>query len=401
MRIAYLVSEYPHIRHTYLLREIRGLRSLGFEIKVIAVRPDLRSPADYTSEEQDEFANAHYILKSSTVKLLWAQVHTLLTRPAGYARGLAAAFRYGRLHPRRTMYGLFYLAEAVASGRWIELQKLPHVHTHYASTVAWIMASVFRIPVSMTIHGSGEFEDPIGFRLREKIAASEFVITISNFGRSELMRSAPDSEWRKIEVCRLGVELLRFSPRPFRPDPQPFELLCVGGIAPPRSFEMLIRAMAQLERDGRDALLRLVGDGPDRPALERLANELGVEHRVNFEGWKNQDQLRALYHRADLFVFSSLAEGIPVALMEAMAMEIPCVVSRVSGIPELVRDGLDGLLVAVSDEQAIVRALTHLMDDQNLRRLMGESARKHIAAEYNLKNNLEQLAHIFSRRLAR
>ncbi len=401
MRIAYLISEYPHIRHAYLLREIRGLRKLGWEIEVVALRPDSRSLDEYTKEEQEERTSTHYILKSNPIKFLWAHLYTLFTRPAGYARGIAAGLRYGRFHPRRTVYGLFYFTETIAAGWWITHRKMAHVHTHYASTVAWMMASVFRIPISMTIHGSGEFDDPTGFRLREKVDISEFVVAISFFGRSQLMRAVSDSQWSKIEICRLGVELEQFAPRPFRRDPHPFELLCVGGMARPRSFHLLIHAMERLKHEGRNAILRFVGDGPDRAALERLASELGVADRVRFEGWKDQDQLRDLYQRADLFVFSSFAEGIPVVLMEAMAMEIPCVAPRITGIPELIRDGVDGFLAAASDQQEIVRAIARLMDDRELRQRMGEAAKKHIEAEYDLRKNIHQLSEIFSRRLGR
>lgn len=400
MRIAYLVSEYPHIRHAYLLREIRGLRKLGWEIEVVAVRPDARSANEYTKEEREEAASTHYVLRGGGAAFLWAHLHTLATRPAGYARGLAAAFRYGRFHPRGTLYGLFYFAEAVAAGRRIALRKLSHVHTHYASTVAWMMSSVFNIPISMTIHGSGEFDDPEGFRLREKVQASEFVIAISYFGRSQLMRAVSDNQWAKIEICRLGVEPEEFLPRPFQPDRQPFELLCVGGMARPRSFQVLVHAMARLRHQGRNVILRFVGDGPDRAVLERLVKELGLTDRVKFDGWKRQDELPDLYRRADLFVFSSFAEGIPVVLMEAMAMEIPCVAPAIAGIPELIRDGVDGFLTAASDENGVVCAVARLMDDSSLRRRMGEAARKHIEAEYSLRKNVEALAEIFSRRLA-
>lgn len=399
MRIGYLVSEYPHIRHAYLLREIRGLRKLGWEPDVIALRPDRRPQAQYTREESEEFASTTYILRLGGARIVWAHLHTLLTCAPGYASGLASALRYGRFHPRRTVYGLFYFAEAVAAGWLVRRRKLKHLHTHYASTLAWMMARVFGIPVSMTIHGSGEFDDPEGFRLREKVEISKFVCAISYFGRSQIMRATSGEQWSKIEICRLGVDPAEFAPRPFRPEPRPFELLCVGGMARPRAFHVVVGALAQLRGEGRDAILRLVGDGPDRPALERLARELGAADRVVFEGWKNHAQLRSIYQSADVFVFSSFAEGIPVVLMEAMAMEIPCVASRITGIPELIRDGVDGLLTAASDEREMARAIARLMDDAPFRRRLGQAARAHIVEEYNLPRNIQALAGIFRRRL--
>jgi glycosyltransferase involved in cell wall biosynthesis len=398
MRIAYLLSEYPHIRHAYLMREIRGLRDLGMELQVVAVRPDPRRPEQQTAAEREEQAHTHYVLGAGRWKLAWAHVRTLFTRPRGYLRGIASTLQYGRFHPVRTFYAWIYLTEALAAGWWIQDQQLSHVHTHYASTLAWLMARVFGLPVSMTIHGSGEFDDPEGFRLLEKVEIAQFVRAISFFGRSQIMRAVPYSEWGKIELCRLGVDPAEFGARPFRVDPHPFELLCVGGMARPRAFETLIQAVAVLARQKRNVVLRLVGDGLERPALEQLADSLGLADCIVFEGWQSQNQLPSFYERADAFVLSTFAEGIPVVLMEAMAMEIPCIATQVAGIPELVRDGIDGLLVAPSDEHGLAGAVTRLMDDPKLRLDLGRAARAHILKDYDLRRNLQALSAIFRRR---
>jgi colanic acid/amylovoran biosynthesis glycosyltransferase len=399
MRIAYLLSQYPHIRHAYLLREIRGLRDLGIELEVIAVRPDTRPSERQTPQEREEQAHTHYILGGANWTLAWAHIHTCLTRPIGYARGLLGALRYGRFQPARTFYGLIYLTEALAAGRWIRSRNLSHVHTHYASTLTWLIVMVFDLPVSVTIHGSGEFDDPEGFRLRDKVEAAQFVRVISFFGRSQIMRAVPAGEWRKIEICRLGVDPAEFPARPFRRDPEPFELLCVGGMARPRAFETLIQAVALLAAQERKVILRLVGDGPERPALEQLAVSLGVSRCVIFEGWQGQNELRRFYEHADAFVLSSFAEGIPVVLMEAMAMEIPCIANYIAGIPELLRDGIDGLLVPASDEKGLAGAIARLMDDPELRLRLGRASRTHVLEDYNLPRNIEALGAIFRRRL--
>lgn len=113
----------------------------------------------------------------------------------------------------------------------------------------------------------------------------------------------------------------------------------------------------------------------------------------------NQDRIRALYGTADVFALASFAEGIPVVLMEAMAMEIPCVTTFITGIPELIRDGVDGLLVAPSDEEALAGALARLMDDPALRRTLGPAGRRRVAERYELTRNVEVLAKVFQKRL--
>jgi colanic acid/amylovoran biosynthesis glycosyltransferase len=400
LRLAYLVSQYPFIRHTYLLREIRQLREVGWDISVIAIRPDDRAPTELTSEEREEAASTHYLLGNGIARLIFLQLRTFFTHPAGYFRGLSCALSYGRFDPVRTLYGLAYFAEAVAAGVWLEANNFFHVHTHYASTVAWILSRIFPIRISMTIHGSAEFDDTAGFRLRDKVIASESVIVISYFGRSQIMRAVPYVQWSKIEICPLGIDPESFPLADFRRDPEPFELLSVGGMASPRAVHILIQSAAILVRKGRRIVLRLVGDGPDRQLLQRLASELNLRDIVIFEGWKNQDELRAIYARTDIFVFSSFAEGIPVVLMEAMAHGLPCVAPRITGIPELIEHGVDGLLFTVSDEQELAAAIERLMDDPDSRLKIRQCARQKIENKYNSNRNVRALSDIFKRRLA-
>jgi len=162
-----------------------------------------------------------------------------------------------------------------------------------------------------------------------------------------------------------------------------------------------VAAVDRLARAGRAVRLRVVGDGPDRAALEHDVAARGLAGHVVFEGAVNQDRIRALYAQADAFALASFAEGIPVVLMEAMAMEIPCVTTCITGIPELVRDGIDGLLVAPSDDEALAAALGRLMDDAALRRRLGEAGRRRVEEKYDLSRNTDRLAEIFRRRLAR
>lgn len=388
--IAYLVSEYPHIRHAYLLREIRGLRKLGWNIETLAMRHEIRASGNYTAEEREERDRCFYVLHAGASRILGSILGTLLRQPAGFLRGLAASFGFGRR-------GLFYFAEALVAGRHVQARGIAHVHTHYASTVALLMRRIFPVEVSMSIHGSGEFDEPRSFHLADKIAASDFVRAISFFGRSQIMRACPADRWESIEVCRLGVDPAAAPDRPLRRRDAAFRLLCVGGMAPPRAFDVLIEAVAALRNPAIS--LTLVGDGPDRGRLEKLAARRNIAGQVEFAGWKTQDELRPIYAGADAFVFSSFAEGVPVVLMEAMSAALPCVAPWLAGIPELIRDGVDGLLTAPSDAAGMAAAIARLYESPELCRSLGDSARARIEKEYNLERNIELLSEILSRRL--
>jgi colanic acid/amylovoran biosynthesis glycosyltransferase len=390
--LAYLLSQYPAINHPFMLREVRRLRELGFEIQVASVRPPDRPFDKLTPVEQEEVCSTFYIKTSGLESLLRAHLATLFTRPASYVRGLFRALRTGPS-------GILYFAEAVIAGHWMMRHGLSHVHIHYCSTVGWIAARIFPITMSVTFHGQAEFVNPHGFQLREKIRASLFCRAISLHGRSQMLKVIDYREWPKIEVAFLGVDPREFAPRPFRAHPDPFQIACVGQLAPVKGQHMLLAAMDLLARDGRRVLLRIAGDGPDRAGLEQDIASRKLARHVVMEGFLNQDKLRALYAECDALALPSFAEGIPVVLMEAMAMEIPCVATWITGIPEIIRHETDGLLAPPGDAEALARAIARLMDDPELRRNLGQLARLRIMEKFDLQRNTEHLAEIFRRRI--
>jgi colanic acid/amylovoran biosynthesis glycosyltransferase len=210
-----------------------------------------------------------------------------------------------------------------------------------------------------------------------------------------LMKISDTEHWAKIKLTPLGVDPDRFLPQPPAALSKVFEVICVGRLVPSKGQHVLLAAIHRLRSRGRIVNLRLVGDGPDRASLEQAARRLAIRQNVIFEGSVNQDEIRALFAQADVFALASFAEGIPVVLMEAMAMEIPCVTTWITGIPELIRDTVEGLLVAPSDEVALADALARLMDDGELRRRLGAAGRKRVMDRYNLRPNVGLLAEVF------
>jgi colanic acid/amylovoran biosynthesis glycosyltransferase len=393
LKIAYLLSQYPAVNHVFMLREVCSLRKLGLDVQVASIRNADRNPGLMTTAEQAEARTTYYVKSTGLFGLVLAHVHTLVSRPGHYIRGLAGVVRYGPL------YGLFYFIEAVAVGYWMRRHGLSHVHTHYASTVGFLVGRIFPVTISITIHGPAEFQDPAGSRLAEKVHASLFCCAISQYGVSQLMYACGYREWPKLELTALGVALDAFPPRPFRPGPSLFRIVCAGRLAPEKGQHVLIAAMAALVKEGRDIRLRFAGDGPDRMALRQDVEERGLSDRISFEGNVNQDKLLELYRESDALVLSSFAEGLPVVLMEAMAMEIPCVAPWVNGIPEIVTHETDGLLVPPGDAQALAHAIGRLMDDTELRRALGQKARLKILEKFDLQRNTEHLAAVFRGRL--
>jgi glycosyltransferase involved in cell wall biosynthesis len=397
--MAYLLSQYPAVNHVFMLREIRFLRQLGIEIQVASIRNPDRDPGLMTAAEREEARSTYYVKSSGLFRLMQAHLHTLASRPGRYIRGLADALHNRSEGRPQALYGLFYFTEAVAVGYWMRRHGLSHVHTHYAATVGVLVGRIFPVTLSIAFHGPAEFEDPVGSRLAEKVQACLFCCAISQYGVSQLMYACGYPEWPKLELTALGVDPNGFPPRPFRAKPSPFQIICVGRLAAVKGQHVLIAAMAALVQEGRDIRLRVAGDGPDRIALRQDAENRGLADCVSFEGNVNQDKLLDLYRESDALVLSSFAEGLPVVLMEAMAMEIPCVAPWVNGIPEIVTNATDGLLVPPGDALALARAIGRLMDDAELRRTLGQNARVKILDKFDLRRNTERLADVFRRRL--
>lgn len=399
MRLAYLVSQYPAVNHTFILREIRGLRASGFDIDVISIRPPDRPAAAMTADEREELARTRAVKDISIPAALAAHLAEAAANPGGYLRGFRQALRMGRGSPAAILAHLFYFAEAVIAGRWMRAAGVTHFHTHFSSTVGVLMARIFPLTWSITIHGPEEFNDVAGFFLAEKIRTARFAVAISSYARSQILRCCDPAMWDKVHTCRLGVDGSVFEPRPEPGGGGPPEIVCVGRLAPVKAQYILIEAILVLAGRGVPAVLRLVGDGPDRRMLEESAARMGIADRVIFDGWRNQDEVRERYRSATVFAMASFAEGIPVVLMEAMSMEIPVLATRIMGIPELIEDGASGVLVPPADPDALAGGLERLLRDAELRRRLGPAGRKKVLADFDLRANCAALEKIFRKYL--
>ena len=393
-RVAYLISRYPAINHTFILREVLALRSLGFDIQTIAIRGADRPDAALTPAELNERKRTVQVLPFGA-NFVRAHLAAVALHPAGYLAGLLLALRLGRSNLRARIFHLIYFAEAVVAGYAAKRAGFRHVHAHFSSTVGLIAARVFGLHLSVTIHGPDEFRNPEAFAMREKVANARFIATISHYGRSQVMLSSDPGDWGKVEVCRLGVDPSVFMPGPKREAAEPFRVICVGRLAPVKAQQILIGACAKLVKAGWRLRLHLVGSGPDEGRLKQFTESIEMGAHVVFEGPRNQDEVIALYRQSDVFALASFGEGVPVVLMEAMAMELPCVATWVNGVPELIRDGEEGLLVAPSDVEGLARAIGELLKNPELRVRLGRAGRERVLRDYDLRTNTLTLADVF------
>jgi colanic acid/amylovoran biosynthesis glycosyltransferase len=396
-RLGYVVSQYPATNHTFILREIRTLRRLGFDIDVVSIRPPDRPLDTMSSEEAEEAALTYSVLASGWPRILWINLTVLFKMPIAYLSALLYALRLTDWSLRKVPPYAAYFAEAVVAGNYLMRRGVRHAHTHFASTVTLLMTRVFPIGFSATFHGPDEFNDVVGFHMAAKVEKARWIATISRFAASQTMKASLPRYWDKIHALQLGVDPGAFAPRQaVAKTRETFHVLCVGRLAAAKAQHILIQAIGRIVEQGHTGIkLTLVGAGPERELLEETVGSRNLRPYVEFTGACNHDHVIEFYSRTDVFAMASFAEGIPVVLMEAMAMEIPCVATWITGIPELIRAEVDGLLVPPADPDALAAAILRLMDDPALGARLGKSARQKVLAEYNLTRNTERLAEVF------
>ncbi len=364
MRIAYLVNQYPMPSQTFIRREIRALEALGQPIQ----RYSIRSGAGLVVDDDDlkEVRRTRSVLRGrrSLVGLVRSTLATLLTDTTGFIRASALALRLGRRSQRGIGVHLVYLAEACVLRRWFAEDEIDHVHCHFgtnAPAVALLVRTLGGPRYSFTVHGPEEFDSPGPLRLREKVHGSAFVIAISSFGRSQLYRWSDKADWPKIHVVRCGLDASFLELEP-PPTPDVDRLVCVGRLGEQKGQHILLEAVAQLVDDGRPVHVVLAGEGPMRPELESAIADSGLSDKVTITGWIDNAQVRREILGSRAVVLPSFAEGLPVALMESLALARPVVTTAIAGVPELVDDGC-GWVVPAGSVEALSSALAEVLDE--------------------------------------
>ena len=401
-RIGYLISQYPAYSHTFILREVLQLREFGMAISVASINAPDRTIDKLTTIEQSEAEACFYVKQQGPANALRAIGRSLSSHPVGLIRGLWQSIKLGGWDLKRSCYQLFYLIEALLIGQWMRQQNLSHLHVHFATpaaSVGMLCKTVFGISFSFTVHGPDEFYDAPGYRLPEKIIAADFILCISYYARSQIMKLSPVSAWAKLDICRLGVDPKHFKPLPQTGKPNRKQLLCIGRLTSAKGQAILLEAMALLLQKSSPLQLTIVGMGPDYDSLKMYTQTLGIQNHVNFTGAIDQDHIIDFYQAADIFVLPSFAEGLPVVLMEAMAMGIPCISTAITGIPELIQHRQNGLLVSASDVEGLAGAIQELTENSQLYNQLAETGRRKVMAEYDLFCNGQHLFNTLQRRL--
>jgi colanic acid/amylovoran biosynthesis glycosyltransferase len=396
MRIAYLVNQYPTVSHSFIRREILALERRGVEVVRISLREWDAGLLD--AENQLEHERTRYVLREGAPALLLALGRMLFTRPVPLLRALALAFRMGWRGERSLPVHFIYLAEACRIEPWLRAEGIQHLHAHFGTNSAEVAMLVHALGGprwSFTIHGPKEYDNVQLLGLAEKIRRCTFVVAISSFGRSQLYRLVGHQHWSKVRVVHCGLEPAFFAAAA-SPPPPARRLVCVGRLCEQKGQLLLVEASHRLAMRGVVFDLVLAGDGELRAEIEASISRHKLQGRVRVTGWISGAEVREQILASRALVLPSFAEGLPIVLMEAMALRRPVISTFVAGIPELVQSGNTGWLVPAGDVEALVDAMQACLEAraETLIR-MGDAAQKRVLKRHSVDTAAAQLAKLF------
>lgn len=357
MKIAYLVNQYPKISHSFIRREILALERNGYDVQRLAMRGWAGELRD--EDDMRERAITRYVLQDGALALAIDVLRMAVKRPGPLLKALALACRIGVRSDRPLPLHLIYVAEACRIVPWMEAHGARHLHAHFGtnSTEVAMLAAMLGGPAySFTVHGPEEFDKPEFLWLTEKIRRSAFVVAVSSFGRSQLFRWAAYADWAKVQVVHCGIDPGFYAVAP-RQIPAAPRLVCVGRLCEQKGQMLLVRAVQKVVASGIPIHVVLAGDGEMRGEVEKLIEECALKEHISITGWINGEQVREEMLNARAMVLPSFAEGLPVVVMEAMALRRPVLTTYIAGIPELVQDGENGWLFPAGDVDAIASAM--------------------------------------------
>lgn len=402
MRLAVFTSKYPARVATFFERDMRALVEAGVEIDVFPIHPlderMWRYAQPILDAEMLPRERVHHLGFLESVARLGMRTGRPLARFLGDAATVsAAALRYGPVSLAKTAY--------VLPKAWAAAERFADRYDHvlaywgnYAGTCAYLFHRLHRrrVPFSIWLHAGTDLYFRPAY-LRQKLEHADSIITCCAFNRTFILERYPEVAHRlapKIHVCYHGLDLPAF---PYRPDGRPLhKVIGVGRLARDKGFAYLLYAVPDLVRRGIAVEVEIVGDGPERRTLERLARKLGIADRVRFRGWLRFDDVRSAMSEATILVHPSdgLGDGLPNVLREAMALGTPVIASRVAGIPEALDDGRCGILVPPKDVAALANAIATLLADAALRGTFADRARRHTEQHFDLMRNGAHLAEL-------
>lgn len=391
LRLAYFTNRYPAVSHTFIRRELLELERRGHSIERVAIRRAESNPVD--AADRAEQQRTFHLLEQPRHQLALQALLALLLAPIGALRALALALRLASHSDRGFARHLAYWGEALVLRRRFARSGVEHVHVHFGTNPACV-ALLLRVMggprFSFTVHGPDEFDAPEALALAQKIAGAQFVVGISHFAAAQLQRWARPQDWEKIHVVRCTVgEAFLGAPAP---DAAGEGFICVGRLSAQKGHFLLVDALKLLRERGVRTRVVFAGDGELRTELEHEIDAAGLGEQIEITGWIDEAQIRARIRGARALVLASFAEGLPMVIMEALAVGRPVIATRIAAIAELVENEQSGWLVTSGRADLLADAMQDCLatDPQRLAQMAAHGKRA-VAERHNTRLEGERL----------
>lgn len=394
--IAYVMSRFPKLTETFILQEVIAMEESGVRVELF---PLLRQRDRIVQPEAVRLSARAFYQPFISAPILRSNLTRLLRQPRAYVGALIAVIS-GTIGSKNYLVGgLAIFPKVVHMAGEIERLGVDHIHCHFANHPALAGLLLQRLtgtPFSFTAHGTDLHVDR--HMLCQKVSEAAFVVAISDDNQRVIAAECGEGASGSVRVIHCGVDTRHFAPPTRLPkESSRFSIVCVGTLHEVKGQRFLVEACCELRAAGIDFTCRFIGEGVDRKMLEGLVRDAGLIDQVRFEGARTGPEVAAILRESDVLVAPSVStrrgqrEGIPVALMEAMSTGLSVVASGISGIPELVRDHENGLLVPPGDSAELARVLRRLHDDPSLRIELGRAARATVVRDFDVRRNAEQL----------
>lgn len=385
-RVLYVVSQFPSLSETFIVREIQALIDRGLDVHILS----LKESRERIVQPQAAALLDRVLHPAGRLRTLVAVAGAVLRKPVASLGFLAMML--GEMWRRPTILAKNVVAICRALGRIGEIRAFDPQLLHapwatYPATVAWFLSRLLDLPFSFTSRAHDIFIDDHMMAGKLKNAALAVAITEYNVRFMARWMPAPGAIPVHVIHSSLNLPELAF----VRDGRLPGKLLSVGRLVPMKGFDILLNALAELRTRGIDLTCTVIGEGPERARLENLRTALGLDAVVEFPGAMPQAEVVRHMTESTLMVLPCVvapngqSDGIPNVLMESMATGLPVVSTRISGIPELVEDGVSGRLVAAGDAIALADAVQALLDDAHQRDSFAGAGRRKVERDFDVR----------------
>lgn len=402
--IAYILDFFPVISETFITNEIIKLNKIGYKVLIFprenTIGKEYGAVIHHDSRKLMKDVHYFYNIQNrwSKLQLLVYHLFFMINSPVNYFKTFHFSKKYGTKIFKLFIRSILYATK-------FRRMRIFHIHAHFAldaCSLALLISKLTNIPFSFTIHAHDIFVPELADIAVEKFHHAQFVACISEYNKNYILKQFPGINSHKIKIIHCGLDVEKIEPRNENievKEKDNYTILSVGRLVGQKGFKHLIRACQILkEKENLQFTCKIIGDGKDRKKLKKIISELNLDETVNLLGSQEQNDVIKNMRNADLFVLpcvrdeDGFMDGIPVALMEAMALRVPVISTRISGIPELVKDG-SGILVPPGDAKELAKAIERVMNLPNdKRQQMIESGREEVLKNFNLGNEVSKLA---------